>query len=162
MRPFFHRGVELDLEAEGIGELQRAALERWLGEFVLNAVLGEEAGRLVEVVLVADLEAKMMAGRGLRPAQHQRVMLVLLAATQVNDAIVRVLDMQADGVLVERTAGLQVLHVEHDMTRSDDVEGRIEDVCWNGQSLPPYVISSFRDTRRDQARNPYPPVRLAL
>ena len=39
MRAPVHRGVELDLEAEGIGELQRAALERLLGESVGDAVL---------------------------------------------------------------------------------------------------------------------------
>src|SRR5699024_9784904 len=34
MRTLLHRGVELDLEAERIGELQRAALERLLDEGV--------------------------------------------------------------------------------------------------------------------------------
>ena len=104
MRALLHRGVEFDLEAEGIGELQRAALERLLGEGVGDAVLGEEAGRLVEVAVIADLEAEPVAGGGWRLAQHQRVMLMLLAAAQVDRLVVGVLDMQADGVLVEGAA----------------------------------------------------------
>src|SRR5262249_41774659 len=97
MRAFFHGGVELDLEAERIGELQGAALERLLGEFVLNAVLREEGRRLVEIAVIADLEAKPVAGRGWRLPQHQRVMLMLLAAAQVHRARIGVLNMQADG-----------------------------------------------------------------
>ena len=34
MRALLHGGVELDLEAEGVGELQGAALERLLGKTV--------------------------------------------------------------------------------------------------------------------------------
>ena len=104
MRPLVHRGIEFDLEAEGIGELQRAALERLLGEGIGDAVLGKEAGGLVEIAVIADLEAEPVAGRDRRFAQHQRVMLMLLAAAQVHRLVVAVLDMEADGVLVERAA----------------------------------------------------------
>jgi len=38
MRALFHRCIEFDLETEGIGELQRAALERLLDERVGDAV----------------------------------------------------------------------------------------------------------------------------
>src|ERR1700758_4154695 len=83
MRALLHRRIEFELEALGIGELQRATLERLLGEGVSDAVLGKEAGRLVEIAVVADLEAKAVAGRDGRFAQYQRVMLMLLAAAQV-------------------------------------------------------------------------------
>src|SRR6516164_1428385 len=53
-----HRGIKLDLEAERIGELQRASLEWLLGESARNTRLSEEGGGLVEVGLVADLEAQ--------------------------------------------------------------------------------------------------------
>ena len=43
MRALLHRGIEFDLEAEGVGELQGAALERLLGEGIADAVLGKEA-----------------------------------------------------------------------------------------------------------------------
>ena len=63
MRTLLHRGIEFELEAGGIGELQRAALERLLDEGVGDAVLGEEAGGLVEIAVIADLEAEPAAGR---------------------------------------------------------------------------------------------------
>src|SRR5262249_50332375 len=66
MRALLHGGVKLDLETEGVGDLQGAALERLLGESVLDAVLGEEARRLVEIALIADLEAEPAAGGRLR------------------------------------------------------------------------------------------------
>ena len=78
MRALVHRRIEFELEAGGIGELQRAALERLIGEGVGDAVLGKEAGRLVEIAVVADLEAETAAGRNRGFPQHQRVMLVLL------------------------------------------------------------------------------------
>ena len=53
---------------------------------------------------------------------------MLLAAAQIDRAFVAVLDMQPDGVFVERAAGVEVGHVEHGMAAADDVEGRIEDV----------------------------------
>src|SRR5665213_4136295 len=62
MRALFHRGIELDLKTKGIGEVQGAALERLLGERAGNAVFGKERRGLVEILLVADLEAKTVAG----------------------------------------------------------------------------------------------------
>src|SRR5437588_9897513 len=88
MRALLHRGIELDLEAEGIGELQRAALERLLGKGVIDAVVGEERGGLFEIAVIANLEAQAIAGGRLRLAQYQRVMLMFLAAAQVHGAIV--------------------------------------------------------------------------
>jgi hypothetical protein len=58
MRPPLHRGIEFDTEAERVGELQGAALERALDELIGDAVLGKERAGLVEIVLVADLEAE--------------------------------------------------------------------------------------------------------
>ena len=132
MRALVHRRVEFELEADGIGELQRAALERLLGEGVGDAVLGKEAGRLVEIAVIADLEAEPVAGRDRGLPQHQRVMLMLLAAAQIHRLVVAVLDMEADGVLVERAALVEVDDIEHGVAAADDVERRIEDVCRNG------------------------------
>ncbi len=132
MRAFLHGGVEFDLEAEGISELQRAALERRFRKGASDAVIGKERGRLVEIAVVADLEAEPVAGGDRRFAQHQRVMLMLLDAAQIHRAVVAVLDMEADGGLVERAAGIEIHHVEHDVAGPDDIEGRIEDVLRNG------------------------------
>ncbi len=60
------------------------------------------------------------------------MMLVLLAAAQINRLVVAILDMQPDGVFVKFAAGIQVHHVEHDVAAPDDVERRIEDMLWNG------------------------------
>src|SRR5260370_32311023 len=59
-------------------------------------------------------------------------MLMLLAAAQVQRLGVVILDMESDGVFIERAAGVEVHHVEHGVARSDDVERWIEDVLWNG------------------------------
>jgi hypothetical protein len=137
MRPPLHRGVELDLKAEGIGEVQGAALERLLGERVSDAGCRKERRGLVEIVFVADFEPQPVAGRRRRQAQHQRVMLMLLAAAQVHSFAVVVLDMQPDGVFVERAGRLEVGHVEHDVAGADDVEGRLEGVGRDGHAVFP-------------------------
>src|SRR5258708_7743056 len=141
MRTLLHRCVNLDLEAEGIGELQGAALERMLRKRVSDAVFRKERRGLVEVLLVADLEAQAVAGGGSHPAQHQRMMLMLLAAAQVNRLVVAILNMQSDGVFVKLAAGIQIDHVEHDMAASDDVERRIENMLRDGHAVS---LTGFR------------------
>src|SRR5271169_1281869 len=73
-RALLHRCTEFDLEAEGVGELQRAALKRLLRKSANDAALGKKCRRLVEILLVADLETKAIAGGVGRLAQDQRVM----------------------------------------------------------------------------------------
>ena len=120
--------------------MQRTALERLIGEGVGDAVLGKEAGGLVEVAVIADLEAEPAAGRDWRLPQHQRVMLMLLAAAQIDRLVVAVLDMEADGVLVEGAALVEVDDIKHGVAAADDVERRVEDVCRNGHLLFPLLI----------------------
>src|SRR4051812_42704221 len=131
MRTPFHRCIELDLKPERVGELQRAALERLLRENVGDPLFREERGSLVEILLVADLQSEPVAGGGRRLAQHQRVMLMLLAAAQVDRLVIAILDMQAHGVFIKLAAGIQIHDVKHGMAGSDDVEWRIEDVRWH-------------------------------
>jgi hypothetical protein len=132
MRTLLHRRIKFDLEAERIGELQRAALERLLRKGVSDPVLRKERGGLVEIVFVADLESESISGGARRLAQHHRVMLMLLAAAQIHRSVVAILDVQPDGVFIKLAAGVQVHHVKHDMAAPDDVERRIEDVLRNG------------------------------
>src|SRR6185369_1889318 len=139
MRTLVHRCIELELEAGGIGELQGAALERLFDESVGDAVLGKEAGGLVEVAVIADLEAEPAAGRDRGFPQDQRVMLMLLAAAQVHCLVVAVLDMEADSVLVEGAALGEVDDIKHGVAAADDVEGGIEDVCRNGHVFYPVL-----------------------
>src|SRR5215207_2574131 len=68
-------------------------------------------------------------------------MLMLLAAAQVHRLVIAVLDMQADGVLVERPALVEVDDVEHGVAAADDVEGGIEDVCRNGHAVSSDTLS---------------------
>jgi hypothetical protein len=42
--------------------------------------------------------------------------------------------MQANGILVEFPAGVQIQDIKHDMAGPDDVEGRIEDVSRDGHT----------------------------
>ncbi|MGY4459073.1 hypothetical protein ACVWYI_003033 [Bradyrhizobium sp. LB13.1] len=137
MWPPVHRGIQLDLEAEGIGELQRAALERLIDERVAKTVLGQELCGLVQIPVIADFETEPVAGGHCRLAQHQRVMLMLFRTAQIHDLVVGVLDMQADGGLVERAAELQIGHIEDDVTRTDDVERRLEDMLRHGHCVSP-------------------------
>src|SRR6186713_2793550 len=147
MGTLLHRRIEFELEASGIGELQGAALERLVGKGVSDAVLRKEAGGLVEIAVIADLEAEPAAGGDRCLAQHQRVMLMLLAAAQIDRLVVAVLDMQADGGLVERAAPVEVDDIEHGVTAADDVEGGIEDVCRNGHVASSDSLS-FRGAKR--------------
>ena len=62
MRPLLHRCIKLNLEAERIGELQRAPLKRLLHKCVSNPLFGKERGGLVEIVFIADLEPQAVAG----------------------------------------------------------------------------------------------------
>src|SRR3984957_16142684 len=142
MRPLLHRCIELELKTAGVGELQGAALKRLLGEGVSYTVFGKERRGLVEVLLVADLESHAVASRRYRFAQHHRMMLMLLAAAQIDRFVVAILDMQPDGVLVKFAAGIEVDHVEHDMAAADDVERRIEDVLRCGHRVFPRKNSS--------------------
>src|SRR5258705_11797815 len=135
MRTLLHRCVNLDLKAEGIGKLQGAALERLLRKRVRDTVFRKERRGLVEVLLVCELEAQAVASGGASLAQHQRVMLMLLAAAQVDRLVVAILDMQPDVVFIKLAAGIQIDHVEHDVAGSDDVEGRIEDMLRNGHAV---------------------------
>src|SRR6202022_1077873 len=139
MRALLHRCIEFDLEAERIGELQRAALERLLRKRVCYPVLRKKGGCLVEIVLVADLESQAVAGGARRLAQHQRVMLMLLAAAQVHRLFVAILSMQPDGVFVKLAAGIQIHHVKDEVAAPDDVERRIENMLRDG-----HAVSSIR------------------
>src|SRR5690242_16872905 len=134
MRTLLHRSIELELKSEGVGELQRAALEWLLREHVSNAVFRKESRGLVEIVFVADLEAHAIASRARRLPEHQRVVLMLFGGPKVNGVVVSILHMQPDSVLVELPAGSQIRHVKHDMAGPDDVERRIEHVCRNGHT----------------------------
>src|SRR5207248_7906448 len=135
MRALVHRRVEFELKAEGIGELQGAALKRLLRKRVTDAVFRKERRGLVEVLLVADFEAQAVAAGDVSLAQHQRVMLMLLAAAQVYRLVVAIFDMHSDVVFIKLAAGIQIDHVEHDMAGSDDVEGRIEDMLRDGHAV---------------------------
>jgi hypothetical protein len=64
-------------------------------------------------------------------------MLMLLAAAQVYRLVVAVLDVETDGVFVERAALVEVDDIKHGVAAADDVEGGIEDMCRNG-----HVVSS--------------------
>ena len=79
-------------------------------------------------------------GRGLRLAQYQRMVLMFLSSAQVHGLVIAVLDMEADGGLVEFAAGVEIRHVEHGVAGADDVERRIEDVRRNGHAVSPAVV----------------------
>src|SRR5215217_6598637 len=77
-------------------------------------------------------------------------MLMLLAAAQVHRLVIAVLDMQADGVLVEGAALVEVDDVEHGVAAADDVEGGIEDVCRNGHAVSSDSLSLRGAVRRTE------------
>ena len=78
------------------------------------------------------------------------MMLMLLAAAQVDRLVVAILDMQPDGVFVKLAAGIQVGHVEHDMAAPDDVERRIEDVLRHGHRVE--VLLKFAVIASERSR----------
>ncbi len=116
MRPALHRRIELDLEAEGIGELQRAALERLIDKGVAQAILRRgSAAALSRSLSLPTLKPSLLQAGTAAFRSTSEVMLMLFGGAQVNHLVVGVLDMHADGDLVERAAELQVGHVEYDM-----------------------------------------------
>jgi hypothetical protein len=62
------------------------------------------------------------------------MVLMLFAAAQVYSAVVAVLHMQANGVLIELPAGIQIAHVKHHVAGPDDVEWRIEHMSRDGHT----------------------------
>jgi hypothetical protein len=66
---------------------------------------------------------------------------MLLAAAQIRRPVVAIFEMQADGVLIELPAGIEIGHVEHDVAAPDDVERRIENVLRNGHVY--FLVSNF-------------------
>ncbi len=123
MRTFVHFGVEFDRIAEWVRELHACA--PWNGGSETEkamAVLAQECSRLIEIAFVGDLESHAVAGVFFRLAQHQRVMLVLFAAAKIYRVGIRVLDMKADGILIERTTGRKIDDVQHHMAAAQDVE----------------------------------------
>jgi hypothetical protein len=78
------------------------------------------------------------------------VMRMLLAAAQIDRAAVAVLDRHPDRVHLELAAGVEVGHVEHGLAAPDDVEGRIEDMLWDGHAVSLLIVLMVR--RRRQRR----------
>ncbi len=110
-----------------------------------DAVGREEGGGLVEIAVVADLEAQPVAGGHGGFPQHQRMVLMLLAGAEVDRLVVAVLDMHADGGFVKLAAGVEVGDIEHGMAGADDVERRIEDVFRDGHGFLDTVVVPGRD-----------------
>ncbi len=124
-----HLEVELERVALGVGGVQRAALERHLDELGGQLPLLEERVGAVEVLLAADLEAQPLRD-GLGPAlQHERVVIALLHAAEIDRVLAGILDLQADSALVEGAAGLEIARGQHRVAAAHDVERRVEDVC---------------------------------
>ena len=124
-----HGEIELDRHPERIDRLQRAPLIRPLDERVPQPLALEELRRLVEVLLAADLEAEVMRLGGVALLQHQRVVLPLLDAAQVERVLRLVLDDEAERALVEGAAAAEIGDAERHMARAHDVERRIENVA---------------------------------
>ena len=144
MRSLLHRRIELDLETEGVGELQRAALEWPLGSGASDVICRKERRRLVEILFVADLEPEAVASGRRCLTQHQRVVLMLLAASKVDGGVIGVFDVQTDGGLVEFSAEFQIRHIKDCVAGANDVERRIEDVLRNRHVGFPGVVIPVR------------------
>jgi hypothetical protein len=89
-------------------------------------------------------------------------MLMLFRAAQVYHAVIGILDVQADGGLVEFATELQVGHVEHGMARSDDVEGRLEDVLRYGHCVSLGLVIPGRSVRTEPGISWFPDAQLRI
>jgi hypothetical protein len=121
-----HLEIEVERHAEGVGGAQRAALERHLGKRDRQVAGAKPGGGAVDVVLARQLESERRDGRLARPAQHDRVVIALLHAAQMQRVRALVGGEQAEAVDVERAAAGEIAHAELDMARPHDVERRRE------------------------------------
>ena len=101
--------IELERVALGVGGVQRAALERHLDELRRQLPLLEEGVRAVEVLLAADLEAEPLGHRLRPPLQHERVMVALLHAAEIDRVLAGLLvTCRPMALVVEGAAGAEV------------------------------------------------------
>ena len=122
-----HGGVELERHAARVAREQCAALERHLTEFGRQPARAEPVRGLVEVLLLADLVAERVAERLAGLAQHDRMVIALLDAAQVERVLGLLGREQPEAVRIERARGGEIRDPEHHMARTQDVERRVED-----------------------------------
>ncbi len=60
------------------------------------------------------------------------MVIALLHAAKIDRVLAGLLDVQADGALVERAAGTQVARGQHRVAAADDIEGWVKDVRGDG------------------------------
>jgi hypothetical protein len=117
-----HPRVEFERGPELVGGAQGAALVRDIRKCHREVAAREPCRRLVEVGLAGELEAERLDFRSAGLPQHDRVMVALLDATQVER--VRLLGSfhEPQAIDVERAGAVKVAHAERDVARPHHVE----------------------------------------
>ncbi len=136
-----HLEIEIERHADRIGGAQRAALERHVRPRHRQVARVEPFGGLVEIVFAADLEAERERRDVVRLAQHDRVMVALLDAAQIERVAVLVGDEIAEAIDIEGARAGEVGHAEFDMARAHDIERRIEDGIAEGMGSASQALS---------------------
>ena len=122
-----HARDKFERNSGRVVDVQGAALEWHLDEARRDARAFKMGSGLLKVDVVEDPKPYPLASRlatGL--LQGEAVMTAFLDAVQPKRRGVLGADFQTDHLGVERLAGGQIAHREHEMARAGDVERRIE------------------------------------
>ena len=131
-RRLVHLRIKLDRRAERVRRPQRSALMRQVGKRSRQIAAGKPEGGAVEVVFAAELETQSPHIGLARAPQHQRMMIALLDAAQIERVLGLVADQKPEAIGVEGTRPRKIGDAQLDMAGAYDVERRIEDRIADG------------------------------
>ena len=121
-----HLRVEVERHAEHVGGAQGAALMRQIRKRGRQVAAAEPEGGAVEVFFAGELEAERAHVGLARAPQHDRMVVALLDAAQIERVVGLVADQKAEAIDIEGARAAEVAHAELDMACAHDIERRVE------------------------------------
>ena len=103
-----HMRVEIERHAENIGGAQRPALMRQIRERGRQVAAAEPERRAVEILFARELEAERAHLGRARAPQHDRVVVALLDAAQVERIVGFVADQEPEAIDIEGARTLKI------------------------------------------------------
>src|SRR5712664_1519992 len=147
-RDLVHSRIEFERGPERVGGAQRAALVWNIRKCHREVAAREPRGGLVEVGFARELEGERMDFRSAGLPQHERVMVALLDAAQIERVAVPGGFHEPQAIDVERAGAVEVAHAERDVARPHHVERRLQiwlnDRHAVGSASPPRKRRGFR------------------
>ena len=127
-----HPRVEVERRAENVGGTQGAALMRHVRKRGRQVAAGEPGRGAVDVVFAGELEAERTHVGFAAAPQHDRMMIALLDAAQIERIVGLVADQKPKAIDVKGARARKVAHAKLDMARAHDIERRVENRLVDG------------------------------